>query len=204
MLYLKLLFIAAMVFFAFSTENVITASAIWMSLFLFLAYLKVQANKMPQRQINEQLVIKPIEVRPPTNIGFSYTPAEMHQRLIQTTSTMNGRQFEHWTAHMLTKLGWSNVKVKGGSGDRGIDITGINPSGQLSIIQCKHYSGRTIPPNEVRALIGTKTIHRQQRAYLITSGVFGPQCFAEVGSRPIELWDLKELAVKLVNERVEP
>ena len=89
----------------------------------------------------------------------------------------------------------------GGRGDRGVDIRGVY-QGKKCIVQCKHYQGRLVPPNEVRALVGTRNIQRVQRAYLISSGIFGYQCFQEVSNKPVELWDLETLATHLNNQMV--
>lgn len=114
---------------------------------------------------------------------------------------LSGTQFEYWVGDRLVELGWQDVQVTGGPGDRGVDIRG-NYHGKRCVVQCKHHPGRPVPPQDVRELVGTRNIQRAQRAYLITSGRFGHQCFREIYRRPVELWDLETLATHLNNRQV--
>lgn len=138
---------------------------------------------------------------PPSNKPKIATHSIHIEGLQLYTKTLSPRQFEHWVADRLTDIGWDQVKVSGGKADRGVDIRGVY-DGKRCIVQCKHYPDRLVPPNEVRALVGTRTIQRAQRAYLITSGKFGYQCFAEVNGKPVELWDIETLAIHLSNAGV--
>ena len=121
--------------------------------------------------------------------------------LSSNVQNLSGAEFEHWVKDRLIELGWQQARVMGGRGDRGVDIRGVY-QGKKCIVQCKHYQGRLVPPNEVRALVGTRNIQRAQRAYLISSGIFGYQCFQEVSNKPVELWDLETLATHLNNQMV--
>lgn len=135
--------------------------------------------------------------------AFRATPHLMvtGQSLFASVRQLSGKEFEHWVGDRLTEMGWQQVRVMGGRADRGVDIRGVY-QGKRCIVQCKHYPGRVVPPNEVRALVGTRNIQRAQRAYLITSGQFGYQCFHEVYRKPVELWDLETLATHLNNSYV--
>lgn len=147
-------------------------------------------------------------------IGFAVPQQPAYQPVQQASETMRLEQsikdsaaaldhdgFETWVAQMLVYLGWQNVQRVGGGRDRGVDIRGTF-NGEKCIVQCKHYNGRLVPPNEVRALVGTLTIQKAKRGYLITSGRFGHQCFAEAHKRPIELWDLDTLATHVRNKQL--
>lgn len=138
---------------------------------------------------------------PPAQRRSLHAPAYSARDLALIVSQQTPTQFEHWVAERLTELGWQQVRVMGGRGDRGVDIRGTY-QGKRCIVQCKHYPNKLIPPNEVRALIGTRNIQRAQRAYLVTSGRFGDQCFKEIHRKPIELWDLESLATHLNNQVV--
>lgn len=113
-------------------------------------------------------------------------------------ASLTPAKFEEWTCAALIYLGWQNVKHVGGSRDRGVDVRG-EWQGKRCIVQCKHYRGKLVPPGDVRGLVGTRNIHHSQRAYLITTGCFGYQCFVEIQRKPVELWDLDTLAVHLSN-----
>lgn len=119
--------------------------------------------------------------------------------LTEAASHLSPDAFEIWIAQLLVRIGWQDVVRVGGSRDRGVDIRG-KYQGQKCIVQCKHYPGKLVPPNDVRALVGTWNIqHGVKRAYLITSGRFSHQCFKEVNKKPVELWDLDTLEVHLQN-----
>lgn len=66
--------------------------------------------------------------------------------------TLSGSEFEQFSAVLLQKNGYSDVKVLGGSGDQGVDIT-AKKNGISYAIQCKCYSGNlgNTPVQEVNA-----------------------------------------------------
>ena len=66
--------------------------------------------------------------------------------------TLSGSEFEQFSAVLLQKNGYSDVKVLGGSGDQGVDITA--KKNEISYaIQCKCYSSNlgNTPVQEVNA-----------------------------------------------------
>jgi hypothetical protein len=126
----------------------------------------------------------------------------LEQSIKDSAAALDHEGFETWVAQMLVYLGWQNVQRVGGGRDRGVDIRGTF-NGEKCIVQCKHYNGRLVPPNEVRALVGTLSIQKAKRGYLITSGRFGHQCFAEAHKRPVELWDLDTLAIHVRNKQLD-
>lgn len=66
--------------------------------------------------------------------------------------SMDGHDFEHWSAGLLQKIGFCRVEVTPGSGDQGVDIL-AEKDGVKYAIQCKRYShdlGNT-PVQEVHA-----------------------------------------------------
>lgn len=61
-------------------------------------------------------------------------------------------EFEQRVALLLEDLGWKNVVIRGGSGDRGVDIT-AERDGLRYLVQCKRYS-KSVGPSYVRDLVG--------------------------------------------------
>lgn len=104
-------------------------------------------------------------------------------------------EFEKRVAMLLTDLGWRDVHVRGGSGDRGVDIT-AERDGQRYLVQCKRYT-KSVGPNYVRDLIGALHIQRGDRAILVTTSSFSQQCFLEARDHPVELWDHRDLLERI-------
>ncbi|MEU4643402.1 restriction endonuclease [Micromonospora sp. NPDC023814] len=50
-------------------------------------------------------------------------------RAIAVTDAMTGSEFEQWFARLLGASGFRDIRVRGGSGDRGADVTAIAPDG---------------------------------------------------------------------------
>ncbi|MFQ3632789.1 restriction endonuclease [Roseiflexus sp.] len=104
-------------------------------------------------------------------------------------------EFEQRVAMLLTDLGWRDVHVRGGSGDRGVDVT-AERDGQRYLVQCKRYT-KSVGPNYVRDLIGALHIQRADRAILVTTSSFSQQCFLEARDHPVELWDHRDLLERI-------
>jgi restriction system protein len=58
---------------------------------------------------------------------------------------MTGQEFEQLVARLLVRDGWTQVRVDGGAGDLGADVTARHPSdGTLLVVQCKRYGRRNV------------------------------------------------------------
>ncbi|GAB4212121.1 MAG: hypothetical protein OHK0022_47490 [Roseiflexaceae bacterium] len=95
---------------------------------------------------------------------------------------------------ILAYLGWQDLQSAGGAAEQGFDLAGLW-HGQRCLAQCRHTPGRstTVAPRDVRELVGALHIQGADRAVLITSGSFSPQCQQEVAGQPVELWTVEEL-----------
>lgn len=96
-------------------------------------------------------------------------------------------EFEQRVALLLEDLGWRQVTVRGGSGDRGVDIT-AERDGLRFIIQCKRYT-KPVGPNYVRDLVGALQIQQADRAILVATSAFTRQSQLEARGQRVELWD---------------
>ncbi|MDW8214124.1 MAG: restriction endonuclease [Roseiflexaceae bacterium] len=110
-------------------------------------------------------------------------------------SALKPAEFEERVLLLLKDLGWTNLRLRGGSGDRGVDLEG-EFQGQRYVVQCKRYS-KPVPPSMVRDLAGALHIQRADRALLVTTSSFTRQGYEEVRNLPIELWDGDVLARKI-------
>ncbi len=96
-------------------------------------------------------------------------------------------EFEQRVALLLEDLGWKKVTVRGGSGDRGVDIT-AERDGLRFIIQCKRYT-KPVGPKYVRDLVGALQIQQADRAILVATSAFTRQSQLEARGQAVELWD---------------
>ncbi|MEU4157872.1 restriction endonuclease [Actinoplanes sp. NPDC026670] len=88
---------------------------------------------------------------------------------VAVTDLMSGPEFERWVAQLMTASGCRRVRVSGGSGDKGADVTGYAPDGRRLVVQCKRYSTKVGSP-EVQRFAGTAHhIHRADVALLVTN-----------------------------------
>lgn len=104
-------------------------------------------------------------------------------------------EFEHAVAAVLRGLGWTEVEVTKGSGDRGIDVVGIDPDGWRTVVQCKRYSYSPVGGPDVRNLAGARVQHGADRAMLVTTATFTKQAYEAAERTQIELMTGEDLVM---------
>ncbi|MFZ3595690.1 restriction endonuclease [Streptomyces sp. BH104] len=67
-------------------------------------------------------------------------PRSTHAVTMAAMDAMNGSQFEDHVASLLRRDGCTDVVVRGGRGDRGVDITALTPDGRRVAVQCKRFA----------------------------------------------------------------
>ncbi|MCT9005290.1 restriction endonuclease [Streptomyces rhizosphaerihabitans] len=87
---------------------------------------------------------------------------------------MNGREFEEYVAELLRRDGCSAVVVRGGSGDRGVDITGRTADGRTLVVQCKRFAPYlSVTSPDVQKFIGAaKVLHTSEVALFVATCPF--------------------------------
>ena len=95
-------------------------------------------------------------------------------RHIEVTDRMTGTQFEHWVAAVLTASGFTQVQRRGGSADRGADITAVAPDGRRTVVQCKRYGATSsVGSAAIQQFAGTcRAVHQGELCLIITNGRF--------------------------------
>ena len=93
-----------------------------------------------------------------------------HERDIAVTDTMSGPEFEHYIARLMRAGGCRGVRVSGGSGDMGADVTARAPDGRRVVVQCKRYTGPLGSPHVQRFAGTARDIHGADVALLVTTG----------------------------------
>lgn len=95
--------------------------------------------------------------------------------------------FEHYVADLFRAKGYQ-VRVRGRSGDLGVDLEIADDSGRRAIVQCKRYQG-TVGPDVVRELYGTLVHERVAHGFLVTSADISPAARRWARGKPLTLID---------------
>lgn len=92
---------------------------------------------------------------------------------------MTWREFEQHVAGLLRRDGCTGVRVHGGSGDRGADITATAPDGRRVVVQCKNFAPhRSVWSGEMQKFIGTMTLHHAEVALYVATCPFSQEAGA--------------------------
>ncbi|TDT28665.1 restriction endonuclease [Streptomyces sp. BK208] len=94
--------------------------------------------------------------------------------VMASMDAMNGREFEEHVATLLRRDGCTHVLVRGGSRDRGIDITALTADGRTIVVQCKRFAPHlTITSPEIQKFIGAaKVLHSSEVALFVATCPF--------------------------------
>lgn len=111
---------------------------------------------------------------------------------------MNGIEFEHFCADLLTQNGYINVEVTQGSGDHGIDILAEKDDITYAI-QCKCYSSNIGNAAVQQAHTG-KSLYHKDIAVVLTNQYFTQQAQEEANALGVKLWDRNKLE-ELINNQ---
>ncbi|MEU9648635.1 restriction endonuclease [Streptomyces sp. NPDC048110] len=94
--------------------------------------------------------------------------------IMAAMDAMNGREFEEHVATLLRRDGCTNVLVRGGGRDRGIDITALTSDGRALVVQCKRFAPHlNITSPEIQKFIGAaKVLHSSEIALFVATCPF--------------------------------
>ena len=99
----------------------------------------------------------------------------MRESFLDTRRLLKGpwQAFERDVARLLICNGFGNVRLVGGSGDRGADVLGVK-KGQLWVIQCKFTSSGYPPPSAVDEVGEAARFYGADRIFVASSRPIGP------------------------------
>jgi restriction system protein len=70
------------------------------------------------------------------------------------------REFEEAVATLLAGHGYRDVRVNGGPGDLGVDISCRTPAGARVVVQCKRYApGKSVGSPDMQRFLGMVVHH---------------------------------------------
>ena len=119
------------------------------------------------------------EEAPPPIAGHHVTVAEIY--------ALSPGAFERYVAGIFRRKGY-RVKIRGGSGDLGVDLEVTNQHGKRAIVQCKRYQ-HTVGAEVVRELYGTLIHERAAHAFLVTTADISTAARDWSQGKPITLID---------------
>lgn len=89
---------------------------------------------------------------------------------LEKVDLMTGPQFEQLVAERMIAQGFRRVRIRGGAGDGGVDITAVAPDGTRCAVQCKRYN-KSVGAPAVRNFLGAlANAFNGHTGVLITSG----------------------------------
>lgn len=90
-------------------------------------------------------------------------------RTLGDVDKLSGEDFEKLVAELFREGGCAKVKRVGGSGDRGVDVTGLLPDDRSMVVQCKRYAAnRSVGSGDMQRLLGSRTDFGADVAILVT------------------------------------
>jgi len=87
--------------------------------------------------------------------------------------------FERDVARLLIGAGFDDVRIVGGSGDKGADIVGVK-NGEIWIVQCKHTTTSPPPKSAVQEVVDAGVFYKADRLVVATSRPAGSSLHSEV------------------------
>lgn len=131
------------------------------------------------------------------NLGTFF---KKHSATLRSIDAMTGLEFEEFTAQLLLKLGYTNVKVTRASGDQGIDVL-AQKDGIRYAVQCKNYSHK-LGNTPVQEAFAGKSFYGCDVAVVLTNSTFTDGAFALAESTGVLLWDRNTLADMIHHARM--
>ena len=130
--------------------------------------------------------------------GWQHRRQRPQQLSIESLYALSPSDFEKYVASLFRSKGY-RVKVRGRSGDHGVDLEIVRPDQRRAIVQCKRYRN-TIGPDVVRELLGTMIHEQVHHGFLVTTAGISNAAREWAQNKPITLIDgasLVQLAAAL-------
>jgi restriction system protein len=100
---------------------------------------------------------------------------------------LSPKAFEQYVADLFRRKGF-RVKLRGRSGDHGVDLELLAPGGRRAVVQCKRYQN-TVGEDIIRELFGTLIHERAAHAFLVTTAEISAAARVWAQGKPMTLID---------------
>lgn len=109
------------------------------------------------------------------------------EEILFAIDCMEGYEFEHFCADLLSANGFTDVEVTQTSGDQGVDIIAVK-DGLKYAIQCKNYSSH-VGNTSVQEVCAGKMFYQCQEAVVMTNSTFTFGAKELAKATGVLLWD---------------
>lgn len=116
---------------------------------------------------------------------------------ISDVDSMTGLEFEHFTANLLSRIGYTNVSVTKSSGDHGIDVL-AQRDGTSYAIQCKNYINK-LDNTPVQEVYAGKDYYQRDVGVVITNSTFTAGARELADALGILLWD-RQILIEMIRK----
>ncbi len=111
-----------------------------------------------------------------------------HDDPAQALANISWAEFEMLVGQYFKELGYKVVET-GGRADGGVDLRLRKATGELFLVQCKHWKTSKVPVNIVREIFGVMQAEQASGAFVVASGVFTKDAATFAKGKAIELLD---------------
>ena len=118
---------------------------------------------------------------------FPATETTQPTSTIDQLYALSPAEFESYVGKIFKQRGY-RVKLRGKSGDMGVDIEVRRLNGKKAVVQCKRYK-HTVGPDTVRELYGTLIHERASHAFLVTTAEISASAKEWARGKPMTLID---------------
>lgn len=165
--------------------------------------LGLQVLQEIRQKVRDAWEAVPVSSQPESESAFTETshrpippPARGARSLtLGDMLAMTPTEFEELTGRALEAMGYTEMKVQGGSGDLSADLTGFDPQGRSVIVQCKRYApGNNVGSPSLQQFIGMMAVHHKaDRGIYVTTSDYSQQAVALAQEHGIVLIDGDDL-----------
>ncbi len=130
------------------------------------------------------------------DLNFRRRPLPQLPEGLTNIISLDPYDFEAFVARLLEAQGFTSIRLLGRSGDRGVDVSGIDPQGRMTVIQCKRYRNN-VSADPIQRLHSFAVTRGAQRKILVTTSDFTTQARDEASLTGTELVNGGELEIQI-------
>jgi len=143
--------------------------------------------------IDMKAMIEPYAEPLPDGLHFRLRPLPTLPKGLTHVLALNPYEFEAFVAQLLRAQGYTQIALLGRSGDRGVDVIGLNPSGESTVVQCKRYFKNPVSAEPIQRLHSFAVTRGAIRKLLVTTSYFTKQAEQEAINTGTDTVNGKEL-----------
>lgn len=131
----------------------------------------------------------------PLNEGLNFRRRPLPQLPEGLTNViaLDPSDFEVFVARLLEAQGYTSLALIGRAGDRGVDVTGVDPQGRATVVQCKRYIRNNVSATPIQRLHSFAITRGAERKIMVATSDFTLQAIEEAANTGTELVNGEEL-----------